>query len=84
MSIEFANALLERCDRCVFIFSGDDLSGYKFTAASCELDLTKAAAEIRTHFNAKCGGKSSMIRGSIVATRAAIELFLEKQTKEDI
>lgn len=84
LSIEFANALLERCDRCVFIFSGDDLSGYKFTATSHGVDLTKAAAEIRSGFSGKCGGKPSMIRGSIVATRAEIELFLEKHIKENI
>lgn len=84
LSIEFANALLGKCENCVFIFSGNDLSGYKFTAASHEFDLTKTAAEIRSQFNGKCGSKPSMIRGSIMATKAEIELFLEKQMKEDI
>lgn len=83
LSIEYANALLERCENCAFIFSGDDLSGYKFTAASRRLDLTKTAAEVRSRFSGKCGGKPSMIRGSIAATRAEIEFFLEKQLKEE-
>lgn len=81
LSVEYANALLERCEKCVFIFSGDDRSGYKFTAASREFDLTETAAKIRSSFGGKCGGKPSMIRGSLTATRAEIELFLEKQIK---
>ena len=54
------------------IFNANE-SGYNFIVGSKEKDCNKLATLLREKFEAKCGGKSNMIQGSLSAVKNEIE-----------
>lgn len=65
------NDLTGRYDGYCAIFFGEE-ENYRFILASRQLDCNEAAKKFRTLLNAKCGGNTLMIQGSVSSSREKI------------
>lgn len=63
------------------IFTGNDSTGYQFILGSANLDCRTLANDLRNNLEAKCGGSTTMIQGSVKTSRQKIESFLEEQNE---
>lgn len=66
------NRLMESHDGVCGLFVGDDTEGYQFIIGSKTVDCRELATKLRETFDARGGGKSQMIQGSIAASQEAI------------
>ncbi|MCR5467859.1 MAG: alanyl-tRNA editing protein [Lachnospiraceae bacterium] len=72
------NEMVERFDGITGIFtssdndSDSDITSFSFILASKDTDMKPVAAVLKEKLNAKGGGSSAMIQGSVTATREAI------------
>lgn len=73
---DFMNELQSTGVRLCALFAGTEGAGYRFVIGLKEGCSDELAAELRSRFHAKCGGRDKMIRGSVVCDRQSIELFL--------
>lgn len=60
-------------------FAGNDEEGYRFIIGSASCDCRELASSLRQAFQAKGGGTSPMIQGTVHATKAALETFMQQQ-----
>lgn len=67
------NKLMEAHDGVCGIFVGTDADGYNFIIGSKTVDCREIATMLREKFDARGGGKSQMIQGSLVASADAIK-----------
>jgi len=67
------NKLMEAHDGVCGIFVGTDADGYNFIIGSKTVDCREIATMLREKFEARGGGKSQMIQGSLVASADAIK-----------
>lgn len=70
------NQLMENRKGLCAVFCGDDDEGYNYVIGSRSVDCKALAAQMREALGAKGGGSTSMIQGSVIATRAAIEAIM--------
>jgi len=54
------------------LFSGNDISGYRYIIGSSTLDCRQAATHLREQLSAKGGGTAPMVQGSVNASEADI------------
>lgn len=73
------NHLMERCNGICALFVGDDRSGYQFVIGSKSTDCKQIANRLRENLQAKGGGSSQMIQGTIEASGEAIVPCLNLQ-----
>ena len=73
---EFATAGAEKTAGIFAVFSGNDETGYRFTATAKNAPLKALAGEIRKTLGGKCGGSDLMITGQVSCTKAEAEAFL--------
>lgn len=66
------NTLMQKHSGLCGIFSGSDEEGYTFIIGSSQYDCRKIAASMRQTLNARGGGSSQMIQGSVKADSDAI------------
>ena len=66
------NKLVEQHDGICGIFVGTEKLGYNFIIGSKTVDCREIATKLRENFNARGGGKSQMIQGSLIAKADAI------------
>ena len=66
------NKLMETHEGVCGIFVGTDEEGYNFIIGSKTVDCREIATKLRENFNARGGGKSQMIQGSLIAKADAI------------
>lgn len=66
------NKLMEQHDGICGIFVGDDEDGYNFIIGSKTIDCRDVATKLREELNARGGGKSQMIQGSVEAAQSKI------------
>lgn len=67
------NKLMETHEGVCGIFSGTDEDGYNFIIGSKSVDCREVATMLREKFDARGGGKSQMIQGSLTAPAVDIE-----------
>jgi alanyl-tRNA synthetase len=72
-----ALSAVEKTERLLGVFSGDDVRGYRYVIASRNIDLRPIAKRINGELNGRGGGSDVMIQGSCTATRANIEALFE-------
>lgn len=72
------NTLTEKYGGYCGIFAGNETSGYHFIIGSSSRDCKVLAADLRRCFQAKGGGNTPMIQGSITASRASIEAYFSQ------
>ena len=68
-----ALSAVEKTERLLGVFSGDDVRGYRYVIASRNIDLRPIAKRINGELNGRGGGSDVMIQGSVSATCEAIE-----------
>lgn len=73
----FSSYLTDNQDGVVFLFSGNDETGYKYLISSSSLDIRFIGEKFNETFGAKGGGKSSCVQGNVKALRDDIESYLE-------
>ena len=65
--MQFASdALKEHSKGVSVVLCGDDENGYRFYVESNTIDLTKILTDIKNSMNAKGGGKSAAIQGTVM------------------
>lgn len=67
------NQLTERYSGYCGVFSGSEETGYQFIVGSSQKDCRTLAQTLRETFGAKGGGSTSMIQGSVAASKERIE-----------
>lgn len=67
------NTLTERYSGYCGVFSGSEETGYQFIVGSSQKDCRALAQTLRETFGAKGGGSTSMIQGSVAASKERIE-----------
>ena len=70
------NKLMEHHEGLCGIFVGDANEGYNYIIGSKTMDCREAATKLREELNARGGGKSQMIQGSLVANEEEIKRVL--------
>lgn len=70
------NELVERYVGYCAVFSGSETTGYQFIAGSNHADCKLLADTLRKELGAKGGGSTSMIQGSVTATKEQIETMI--------
>ena len=71
------NSLMEKHDGVCGLFVGNDTEGYQFIIGSKTVDCRELATKFREKFDARGGGKSQMIQGSLVAKEREIQAFFK-------
>jgi alanyl-tRNA synthetase len=71
------NSLMEKHDGVCGLFVGDDTEGYQFIIGSKTVECRELATKLREKFDARGGGKSQMIQGSLVAKERDIKAFFK-------
>lgn len=71
------NQLMEKHAGVCGVFVGDDSEGYSYIIGSKNLDCREIATKLREVLNARGGGKSQMIQGSLTATEEEIKKVLK-------
>lgn len=69
--------VLQSCGGRCACFSGDDQSGYKYAIGEKDGDLRSFIKELNQTLNGRGGGKPFFAQGSVSATRAEVEAFLQ-------
>ena len=69
--------VLQNCGGRCACFSGDDQSGYKYAIGEKDGDLRSFLKELNQTLNGRGGGKPFFAQGSVSASRAEIEVFLQ-------
>ena len=69
--------VLQNCGGRCACFSGDDQSGYKYAIGEKDGDLRSFIKELNQTLNGRGGGKPFFAQGSVSASRAEIEAFLQ-------
>lgn len=75
------NNLMEKHNGLCGLFNGSDENGYNYVIGSNNVDCKELANELREKLNAKGGGNSQMIQGSVGASKEEIGAFLENKFK---
>ena len=71
---QFANLLLEQeKGETVLVCSGDDASGYNYTAGSLGRDMRAFGKELNARLQGRGGGSTQMVQGTFRASREEIE-----------
>lgn len=71
------NSLMEKHDGICGIFAGNDETGYNFIIGSRTVDCREIAAKMRKELNARGGGSTQMIQGSVAAKEEQIKNFMD-------
>ena len=69
--------VLQNCGGRCACFSGDDQSGYKYAIGEKDGDLRAFVNELNQTLSGRGGGKPFFAQGSVSASRAEIEAFLQ-------
>lgn len=72
------NQLMENHAGICGVFVGDDTEGYSYIIGSKSVDCREIATKLREALNARGGGKSQMIQGSLAAKEEEIKKVLLK------
>ena len=74
---ELINSAVSKTKKICACFVGNDHNGYKFIAASEQINMRDIAASMRNALSSKGGGSDKMIQGSVFSTREKIEEFFK-------
>lgn len=76
---QFANLLLEQeKGEAVLVCSGDDASGYNYTAGSLGRDMRAFGKELNARLQGRGGGSTQMVQGTFRASREEIEKVFQE------
>lgn len=75
----FADAVMTRCTGTVAIFAGSDADGYKYVLCRKDGDLRQLVKDLNAVCCGRGGGKPFFAQGSVQASHAQIEAFLQKE-----
>ena len=75
----FADAVMAHCTGRISIFAGSDAEGYKYALCQRDGDLRQLVKELNAACCGRGGGKPFFAQGSVQASRAQIEAFLQKE-----
>ncbi len=75
---DFVNGGKEKCKGVFAAFAGDDKKGYRYIAASNNLNMREIAPRINFAIEGKGGGSPEMIQGTANAEKEVIIDFFEK------
>jgi len=71
------NTLVEKYAGYCGVFSGNEADGYQFIVGSKQKDCKELAQIFRNELDAKCGGNTPMIQGSVTAPAESIKALLQ-------
>ena len=71
------NKLAEQHEGICGVFVGSDADGYNYIIGSKTVDCREVATKLREELNARGGGKSQMIQGSVEAAKDVIITALQ-------
>ena len=74
----FADAVMTHCSGTIAIFAGSDAEGYKYALCRKDGDLRQLVKDLNAACCGRGGGKPFFAQGSVQASRAQIEAFLQK------
>ena len=74
----FADAVMTYCSGTIAIFAGSDAEGYKYALCRKDGDLRQLVKDLNAACCGRGGGKPFFAQGSVQASRAQIEAFLQK------
>lgn len=74
---KFANILAENRNGVIMIFSGNDDQGYKYVITSSELNIAYIIEQFNATFDAKGGGKSNFVQGTVNAKKSDISAYFQ-------
>ncbi len=78
---QFANRLLEEEKaETVLVCTGDDTSGYSYTAGSRSLDMRAFGKELNSRLQGRGGGSVQMVQGTLQAAQKEIEMVFTEMT----
>jgi len=76
---QFANLLVEQeKGETVLVCSGDDASGYNYTAGSLGRDMRAFGKELNARLQGRGGGSTQMVQGTFRASREEIEKVFQE------
>ena len=73
-----ADAIAQRCDGTVAVFSGTEEEGYAYAMVDHKNDLRTFGKEMTAALNGRGGGKPNFQQGRVAAKRQEIEAFFAK------
>ena len=73
-----ADAIAQRCDGTVAVFSGTEEEGYAYAMVDHKKDLRTFGKEMTAALNGRGGGKPNFQQGRVAAKRQEIEAFFAK------
>ena len=74
-----ADAIAQRCDGTVAVFSGTEEEGYAYAMVDHRNDLRAFGKEMTAALNGRGGGKPNFQQGRVAAKRQEIEAFFAKK-----
>lgn len=74
---KFANILCENRNGVIMIFSGNDEDGYKYVITSSALNINYIVEKFNETFDAKGGGKSNFVQGTVNAKKSDISSYFQ-------
>ena len=74
-----ADAIAQRCDGTVAVFSGTEEEGYAYAMVDHKNDLRTFGKEMTAALNGRGGGKPNFQQGRVAAKRQEIEAFFAKK-----
>lgn len=76
------NQMLEKKVGVAAVFSGDDISGYRYVIGSRNTDVRSLAQRFRENMSGRGGGKPEMIQGFVCASKETLKQEVEKWALE--
>ena len=73
-----ADAIAQRCDGTVAVFSGTEEEGYAYAMVDHKNDLRTFGKEMTAALHGRGGGKPNFQQGRVAAKRQEIEAFFAK------
>lgn len=77
MCRDLINALVEKTDGIVGVFTGDDSAGYRYILGSKQVNLREVIRDINSALSGKGGGSPTMVQGTMNCTKEQITNYFK-------
>ena len=78
MCRDFINALVEKTDGIVGVFTGDDTIGYRYILGSKQVNLREVIGDINKALSGKGGGSPTMVQGTMNCKKEQIISYFKE------
>lgn len=77
MCRDLINALVDKTDGIVGVFTGDDFAGYRYILGSKQVNLREVIRDINSALSGKGGGSPTMVQGTMNCTKEQITNYFK-------